>query len=132
MNQTVNYLSKCKTFFLATADGDQPCVRPFGAVIEFQGKPYLCTNNQKQVFEQILKNPKVQICGLLEDGSWLRVTARAFAVSSREARVAMLEATPGLKNMYQPDDGLFEVLALEDVITELAAFGGNGYTMKRI
>ena len=32
MNDVVKYLQECGTFYLATVEGDQPHVRPFGAV----------------------------------------------------------------------------------------------------
>jgi hypothetical protein len=75
MNRVVEFLKKCGTFYLATVEGDQPRVRPFGAVLEMKGKVYICTNNKKDCFRQIKKNPKVEICGMLPSGdSWIRVS----------------------------------------------------------
>ncbi len=132
MISTVQYLSQCETFFLATSEDDQPKLRPFGAIAEIEGKAYLCTNNTKNVYKQLLKNPKVQIVGMLKDRTWIRVTGKAVPDHRREARVAFLELLPGIKRMYTPDDNLFEVFYLEDVITELATFHVNGYIMNRV
>lgn len=55
MNIAAQFLFDAKTFYLATNEGGQPRVRPFGAVAEFDGKTYIATNNKKKVFEQILK-----------------------------------------------------------------------------
>ena len=53
MNDVVKYLQECGTFYLATVEGDQPHVRPFGAVCEFEGKLYIVTNNKKDVYNQM-------------------------------------------------------------------------------
>ena len=113
MKQVYDYLKKSKTFFLATDEDGQPRVRPFGAVAEFEGKLYICANNRKDVFRQMLANPRIEISATGEDGSWIRVQARAVQDTRREARVKMLEENPALVGMYGPDDGLFEVLSLE-------------------
>lgn len=132
MIPAVQYLSQCSNFFLATAEGDQPTLRPFGAIAEIEGKAYLCTNNTKNVYKQLLKNPKLQLVGLREDRTWVRVTGKAVPDHRREAREAFLEIHPAIRNMYHPDDQLFEVFYIEDPVTELATFHVNGYIMNRI
>ena len=72
MNDVVKYLQECGTFFLATVEGDQPHVRPFGAVCEFEGKLYIVTNNKKDVYNQMKVNGKVEMCGM-NKGTWIRV-----------------------------------------------------------
>ena len=66
MNDVVKYLQECGTFYLATVEGDQPHVRPFGAVCEFEGKLYIVTNNKKDVYNQMKVNGKVEIFRLAE------------------------------------------------------------------
>ena len=66
MNDVVKYLQECGTFFLATVEGDQPHVRPFGAVCEFEGKLYIVTNNKKDVYNQMKVNGKVNINGTIK------------------------------------------------------------------
>lgn len=132
MNSAVKYLSQCNIFYLATVEDNQPRIRPFGAIAELYGKPYLCTNNLKNVYRQLLANPNIQLCGMNEDGTWVRVTAKAVPDHRPEAKVAFLEACPGVKQLYQPTDITFEVLCLEDVITEHASFGKNGYLFTRV
>lgn len=60
MNIAAQFLFDAKTFYLATNEGGQPRVRPFGAVAEFDGKTYIATNNKKKVFEQILKTLRLK------------------------------------------------------------------------
>jgi uncharacterized pyridoxamine 5'-phosphate oxidase family protein len=132
MNSAVTYLSKCNIFYLATVENDEPRVRPFGAIAELDGKPYLCTNNLKNVYRQLQTNPHIQICGMNEDGSLIRVTAKAVPDHRMESKLAFLEACPGVKQMYQATDPEFEVLCLEDAVTEHGAFNKNGYVFTRV
>ncbi|MDR1217445.1 MAG: pyridoxamine 5'-phosphate oxidase family protein, partial [Oscillospiraceae bacterium] len=92
MNKATELLSKAGTFFIATADGDQPRVRPFGAVAEFDGKTYICMNNTKKVFKQLVANPKIEITATFDGGGkWFRLQAVANRDDRLEARTKMLE-----------------------------------------
>ena len=75
MNKIAQFLAESKVFYLATMDKDQkdqPRVRPFGAVAKWDGKIYICTNNQKAVFAQMVENPKVEISAMVGD-RWIRL-----------------------------------------------------------
>ena len=123
MDEIVAYLKQCGAFYLATVEGDQPRVRPFGAVCAFEGKLYICTNNQKRVYAQMLSNPKVEISAMAQ-GGWLRLEAEAIPDHRREARVAMLkDNADSLSGMYTADDNLFEVLYLKNAVASLNTFG---------
>ena len=114
MNRITEELQKVRTFFIATVEGDQPRVRPFGAVAEFEGKTYICTNNTKACYAQMLANPKTEICGMQPDGSWVRISGNLVRDDRDEARAAMLADNPGLGMMYHVGDGIFEVLYIAD------------------
>lgn len=121
MKQIIDFLNECGIFFLATLEGDQPRVRPFGAVAEFEGKLYVCTNNTKEVYKQLLANPKVEVSASLKD-RWIRLTGKLIPDHRIEAREAMLTANPGIKNMYSADDGIFEVLYFADAKATFYSF----------
>ena len=122
MNEVLEYLKSCGTFYLATADGDQPHVRPFGAVCEFEGKLYIVTNNRKKVYAQMADNAKIEICGM-QKGTWIRIEAEAAHDSRREARVAMMDANKAsLSSMYTVDDNLMEVLYLKNATATIYSF----------
>ncbi len=121
MNEALEFLKNCGTFYLATVEGDQPRVRPFGAVCEFEGKLYIITNNQKDVYKQMIANDKVEICGMY-NGQWIRIAAAAKLDDRREARVAMLEANSDLSGMYSADDNLMVVLYLENATATISSF----------
>jgi uncharacterized pyridoxamine 5'-phosphate oxidase family protein len=130
MNKAIEFLNACRTFYVATVEGDQPRVRPFGAVAEFNGKTYICTNNTKNVFKQIQANPKVEISATASDGRWIRISGNAIADPSREAKAQMLETNPSLNSLYKLDDGIFEVLYLEDATAVISSFVSAPETFK--
>ena len=122
MHKTAEFLRNCGAFYIATAEGAQPRVRPFGALDEFEGRLYLITSNKKPVFDQLTKNPKVEICGMDQERRWLRVAASAVIDPRKEAREHMLAANPGLTRMYSVDDGIMEVFYLKDASVTLSSF----------
>lgn len=122
MNKIVEELKQTGTFFVATMDGDQPRVRPFSSVTEIDGQPYLCTNNTKKVWAQIMKNPKVEISGMEKDGTWIRVTAKLVRDDRDGARAAMLADPTGPSQLYKLGDEIFEVLRLEDAVCTKYSF----------
>lgn len=122
MKEVVEYLKACGTFYLATNDGEQPRVRPFGAVCEFENKLYIVTNNQKDVYHQMKKNSKVELCGMYK-GTWIRVTGEVREDVRREAREAMMEANrEALSSMYTVDDGLMTVFYFESGTAAIYSF----------
>lgn len=129
MEEIYEYLKTCGTFYVATVEGDQPRVRPFGAACVFEGKLYICTNNQKKVYAQMLKNPKVEISAA-QGGGWLRLEAEVVPDHRREARDAMLQNNKSLTRLYAADDGLFEVLYLKNATASLNVFGQSPSVVK--
>ena len=121
MEKVLEFLQEAKTFYVATADGDQPRVRPFGAVCAFEGKLYLITNNQKDVYKQMMANPKVEISATIED-KWIRLSAEVAVDDRREARKAMLDSMPSLRSMYNEDDGLAVALYLKNATATFCSF----------
>lgn len=123
MSKAVEFLHSAGVFYLATCEGDQPRVRPFGAAIDYDGRVYFCTNNRKPVFAQLVANPRVELCACKPDGAWIRITGQAVVDPNDDVRRAMLQAMPGLQRMYQVGDGLFEVFYLQDAKATISAFG---------
>ena len=122
MNEVLKFLQDCGTFYLATDDNGQPRVRPFGAVAAFEGKLYIVTNNQKNVYQQMLKNPKVEMSGTI-GGKWIRVTGEVKEDTRREARVAMMDACgAALSSMYNVDDGLMTVFCFTSGTATICSF----------
>lgn len=116
MNKIVEELRKTGVFYIATMEGDQPRVRPFSSLTEIDGALYICTNNTKDVYAQIQNNPKIEICGMAKDGTWIRITGKAIRDDRDEARKQMLEDPTGPSKLYKLGDGIFEVLRIEDAV----------------
>ena len=121
MKEAYEFLKNCGTFYLATEEHGQPHVRPFGAVCAFEGKLYIVTNNQKKVYQQMLKNGKVEICGM-NKGKWIRVEGTVKEDLRREARAAMMEENAALSSMYSVDDHLMTVLYFENGTATIYSF----------
>lgn len=122
MNEVFEFLKNCGTYYLATVEGDQPRVRPFGTVDIFEGKLYIQTGKVKPVAHQMKENPKVELCAMSSDGKWIRVTGEAVLDENIAAAEHMLDAYPNLKAMYQPGDGNTEVYYLKNAVAQICSF----------
>ena len=129
MNEVYEYLKKCGIFYLATVEGEQPRVRPFGAIGVFEDKLYIQTGNIKNVFKQIKKDPKTEICAMYSDGTWIRIEATVVQDDRIEARQHMIDENPSIKGMYAADDGNCEVLYLKDATATIYSFTGAPITI---
>lgn len=122
MKKALEFLQESGVFYLATTEGDQPRVRPFGAVFEYEGKLYIVSNNTKNCFKQMLENPKVEISGMNKKGQWIRVTGEVANDDRREVKELALEAFPTLKSMYSIDDGIFAALYFTKGTATISSF----------
>ena len=129
MERVVKSLKAAGTYYLATVDGNQPRVRPFGTAHIFEGKLYIQTGKSKNVSKQLHANPKAEICAF-KDGEWLRVAGELVEDDRREARVSMLEAYPSLQSMYSADDGNTEVFYFKDATATFSSFTKEPETVK--
>ena len=121
MEEVFDFLKKCGTFYIATEEGDQPRVRPFGVVNIFEGKLYIQTGKSKNVSKQMQINPNVEICGFM-DGRWIRLEGKVVRDDRREAKASMLDANPMLKSMYSADDDNTEVLFFKNAKATFYSF----------
>ena len=124
MQEVIDFLKNAGTYYLATAEGDQPRVRPFGTAHLFEGKLYIQTGKIKPCSKQMADNPKIEICAMYNN-EWIRIAATAVDDDRLEAKVSMLDAYPQLKDMYSADDGNTQVLYLKDAVATIMAFGGT-------
>ena len=129
MQEVYEFLKKCEVYYLATVDGDQPRVRPFGTALIFEDKLYIQTGKVKNVSKQMIKNPKIEICAFSGD-TWVRVEALAIEDDRIEPKQKMLDAHPQLKSMYSADDDNTQVLYLKDATATFSSFGGEPKVVK--
>ena len=121
MDKVLKFLKDAETYYLATVEGDQPRVRPFGTAHVFEGKLYIQTGKVKDVSKQLHQNPKAEICAF-KNGEWLRVSGKLIEVDRNEARQSMLDAYPSLQKMYKADDGNTEVFYFEEATAIFSSF----------
>ena len=121
MNEVYEFLKKCGTYYLATVEGDQPRVRPFGTIDLYEDRLYIQTGKSKDVANQLKQNPKIEISAMLE-GRWIRLEAEAILDDNIEAQIHMLDNYPNLKAMYTPGDGNTEVYYLRNASAAICSF----------
>ncbi len=126
-----DYLHECGTFYIATVDGDQPRVRPFGVAEVYNGKFYIQTGKKKNVFKQMIENPKFEITAVKPSGTeWIRISGELVNDDSREAKVYILDQNPGLKSMYSADDDNTAVLYIKNGVAKLSSFTASEKEIK--
>lgn len=121
MDKVLKFLKDVETYYLATVEGDQPRVRPFGTAHVFEGKLYIQTGKVKDVSKQLHQNPKAEICAF-KNGEWLRVSGKLIEDDRNEARQSMLDAYPSLQKMYKAADGNTEVFYFENATAIFSSF----------
>ncbi len=128
MERVCKFIKEAQTYYLATVEGDQPRVRPFGTIHIFEGKLYIQTGKSKDVAKQLMANGKAEICAF-KGGEWLRVAGTLVEDDRREARQSMLDAYPNLQSMYSADDGNTMVLYFKDATATFSSFAGAPKTV---
>ena len=121
MKEIQEFLKECGVYYLATIDGDQPRVRPFGTAEIFDEHLYIQTGKKKDVFKQISENNNVEICAF-KDGKWIRVTGKLVLDDRVEAKKYMLDMNPDLRGMYNELDDNTAVLYFESGQAIISSF----------
>jgi len=128
MQEVYAFLKNAGTYYLATVEGDQPRVRPFGTVDLFEGKLYIQTGKSKDVSRQLQQNPKAELCAF-QNGTWLRLAGTLVRDDRREPKAHMLDAYPGLRGRYSEDDDNTEVLYFKDATATFSSFKDGSRTV---
>ncbi len=121
VERVCGFLDDAKVYYLATAEGDQPRVRPFGTALVYEDRLYIQTGKKKDVSRQIAANPKAEICAF-QGGKWIRIAGELANDDRREVKVAMLDKYPSLKAMYSADDDNTQVLYFKEAVATIASF----------
>ena len=129
MERVCSFIKDAQTYYLATVDGDQPRVRPFGTIHIFEDKLYIQTGRAKDVAKQLAANPKAEICAF-KDGVWLRVAGELVDDDRIEPKKSMLDAYPSLRAMYDPADSNTEVLYFKNAKATFSSFTATTETVE--
>ncbi len=114
MKEVIDFLNNSKVYYLATTDGNTPHVRPLGFVMEYNGKLAFCTNNQKDMYRQMVANPMVEISCVDADMNTLRICGKAKFCTNEDSQKKALDIMPMLGSMYAVGDGKFEIFCLDE------------------
>ncbi|MDR0941698.1 MAG: pyridoxamine 5'-phosphate oxidase family protein [Bacteroidales bacterium] len=131
MKEVCEFLKQCGEYYIATVEGNQPRVRPFGTAAIFENKLYIQTGKRKNVAKQMMANPKIEICAFNKaTGEWLRIEATVVPDERVEAKQFMLDEHPSLKSMYSATDDNTLVLYLTNVTATFNSFSGEPRVVK--
>ena len=131
MQEVFDFIKKCGTYYLATVDGDQARVRPFGTVNLFDGKLYIQTGKIKDCAKQMIANPTVELCCVDGPrGTWLRLAGTAVLDDRIEAKKSMLDNYPNLRRMYDENDGNTAVFYFKDATATFSSFTAEPKVVK--
>lgn len=122
MKEVYDFIKSCNYYFIATTDGNQPRVRPFGTVNIFEDKLYIQTGHNKRIAKQIAQNSKIEICAYNGTTQWVRVEAILEEDPRIEAKKSMLDAYPSLKKMYSAEDENTAVYYLKNATAWFSSF----------
>lgn len=114
MEKVCQFLKDAEIYYLATLEGDQPRVRPFGTAHIFEGKLYIQTGKRKSVSKQIIANPKAEICAF-KNGEWVRISGELVEDDRVEAKKSMLDAYQNLRSMYDENDDNTQVFYFKNL-----------------
>ena len=130
MKEVYDFLKEAGVYYLATVEGSQPRVRPFGTVDIFEGKLYIQTGKSKAVAKQILANPKIEICAMDKQKRWIRLSGEAVEDNRVEVKKHMLDAYPQLRDRYNENDDNTLVLYLKNAAAAIESFSGEKKVIK--
>lgn len=124
----VAYLESCGKYFVATVDGDQPKVRPFSFCAVINNEVYFMSRKEKEVYKQLVANPKVQIAAFPESGrDWMRITCKLVEAETPEVRKIFLDKYPMMKQAHPLDDPNYAFMKLVGIT---AVKGDKVYSVK--
>ena len=121
LERVVNFLDEAKVYYLATVEGNKPRVRPFGTALNYNNRLYIQTGKVKQVSKQLLINPNAEICAF-NNGKWIRISGELINDDNRDAKKAMLDKMPELRQMYNEDDDNTQVLYFKNAKVTISSF----------
>ena len=129
MERVCQFLKEAGVYYLATVEGDQPRVRPFGTAHIFEGKLYIQTGKVKPTSRQLMANPKAEISAF-HNGSWIRLAGELVEDDRVEARKSMLDAYPNLRGMYHEEDGNTQVFYFRNAVATFCSFSAAPETVE--
>ena len=113
----MDFLNTNRIQILSTIDDNQPISRPIGSAMLFKDRIFFCMNNDKPMYSQLERNPRVCICVCASDFSWIRIMARVNFIDDKEAKAIYIKRpTSSFKSV---DDPRLSVFYLSDITAQI-------------
>ena len=128
MERVCQFLKDAGVYYLATVEGNQPRVRPFGTAHIFEDKLYIQTGKVKPVSKQLAENANAELCAF-HNGVWVRVAGELVEDDRTAAKKSMLDAYPSLRNMYDENDGNTQVFYFRNATATFCSFSAAPETV---
>lgn len=106
-----NFIRECGYFFLATSVQDTPKLRPMGFIYADDKFLYVATDNRKQVYCDLVRNPKVELaCYNLNTRKWIRISGVVEEETSGIIRDKMISLYPMIRQEFVYQDQIYFVM----------------------
>ncbi len=105
MERIIKFLEENAPFFFATTDGTQAYVRPFGLVLEYEGRLYFSMGTYKESYRQLVANPRFEVCAADDSGHWIRIRGKGVIDADPALETLAFEKSPELRNIYNEQTG---------------------------
>ena len=116
MGKGAEFLREAGVYFIATSDDGQPQLRPFGSNMEYNGRFYFSMGRSKNVFKQMIKNPKISIAAIKTNRDWIRITGEAVLDESDEVKNYLFENNPRINDIYKDRPGEVAMFYIENAV----------------
>ena len=110
MREICDILRECEIYYLATIDKNRPKVRPFSTIDIYNNRLYILTGSNKDVSKEIQRNNRVELCALMDEENWIRVSGTLIISDDEDAKKCVLESNPHMKKSFRATDETLEVL----------------------
>jgi uncharacterized pyridoxamine 5'-phosphate oxidase family protein len=122
-----SYLTEVPAWFLATSVDGQAHVRPFSFAAIEDDKLWFCTARGKDVYDELIENPRFELSAWKPGNPWLIVRGSAvFAEPSFATRQAGFEHMIALGEAHESaDDGLLVFFYVSDGFAKICDITGH-------
>lgn len=125
--QVVSYLTQVPAWYLATSVDGRPHVRPFSFAALEGGRIWFCTSKGKDVYDELLANPYLELSAWQPGSPWVVVAGRAvFAEPSAGLRQAGFEHMVGIGEAHESaEDGRLVFFYVADGLARVCDITGE-------
>ena len=95
---------QCRFPFLASVDGDRPCLRPVSPAWVDGFTTWVASLCSSGKTEQLRANDRVELCFLTEDHDQVRIAGRAIETTDRERRLEVWKRYALLRKYFMDVD----------------------------